>query len=642
MWARRIGVFALLVASFGCNFLNSRTSTPGGSPATSPPPTSPSPQAQVPSQDSAGIFDGLGNFDANAYVNMAAKYGTSAMISERFGSSWSDYHSTDISAHTWWQAPEISYTDAVRSQQQFIYSLGKPCVTDDFSSSYAQVAYVTDSTVSTSTPGVDGISTIQRDHCLWAGLPQRYWASGVGHPTANLMRNTVQSLDPYGMPSQPVDVTRAYGAGEAAGCSYMVFQSGQVACGEGGNTTHTTFYFKPFPPNFTPTAASVTNNGEFLLVTGWNTETYDGQLAVIAIGSSKPAGQFWGYEWNEIYPGFRNYSLPVFAKLLGIIDLPGMQAPTAVEAVGNWVYTPGTFLPVPAGQSRDTGQPGKFPLETQSNWQCFVDGDCAKLYDTAGFALVASRFERKVILLDLGPLFQTIQKGMFTSWSQFRANVANTGQNPGQWPLTFFEDPGSKPVVVKTISYDQKVTAISASLYTDNRALIATEDGHIHIWDVDGLQTGSGTGSNAKEIKNVSGMGFNITRIAHMKHWISTTNGGNVRWQYIVLSRGDKTIRWLDLSGAQPTVVRTFQDSRLKDPITVEDNNNHGTQTDLINIADRGDNTVKAYRYGPVIMKTTPGTPTFGMGSKGNDPFEYEGAYSMPTAPFAISIENVP
>ena len=77
--------------------------------------------------------------------------------------------------------------------------------------------------------------------------------------------------DAYGMPQQPVEVTRAYGASEAAGCSYMVFQSGQVACGEGGNTAVDFYYFKPFPANFVPTAASVTNNGEFLLVTGWNT-----------------------------------------------------------------------------------------------------------------------------------------------------------------------------------------------------------------------------------------------------------------------------------------------------------------------------------------------------------------------------------
>jgi hypothetical protein len=32
------------------------------------------------SRDSAGIFDGNGNFDANAYVTAAKAYGTPAMI----------------------------------------------------------------------------------------------------------------------------------------------------------------------------------------------------------------------------------------------------------------------------------------------------------------------------------------------------------------------------------------------------------------------------------------------------------------------------------------------------------------------------------------------------------------------------------
>ena len=69
---------------------------------------------------------------------------------------------------------------------------------------------------------------------------------------------------------------------------------------------------------------------------------------------------------------------------------------------------------------------------------------------------------------------------------------------------------------------------------------------------------------------------------------------------------------WIDISSGAPTVLRVLSDSRLVDPISVEDNNNHGTQSDLIDIADYGDKNVKAYRYGPVIEWTTRGTPGFG------------------------------
>ena len=157
----------------------------------------------------------------------------------------------------------------------------------------------------------------------------------------------------------------------------MVFQTGQVACGEGGNTAEDFHYFKPFPTNFVPTAASVTNNGEFLLVTGWNTDSHHGQLAVVAIGSSKPAAAFWGFEWTETYPGFRNYSLPVFTKLLGVIDLPEMAAPTAVEAVSNWVYHPGSSFRGPGARDslRSPARPTGNVLPVERAPACMAPGD---------------------------------------------------------------------------------------------------------------------------------------------------------------------------------------------------------------------------------------------------------------------------
>ena len=638
---------SLLIAVTACAALDfaSNAATPAGARAAQ----NAGAASSVPNKDPAGIFDGQGGFSAQAYVMMAKEYGTAAMINERFGQPWTAYHAS-ISAPKLWQ-PESKYYDAsnivpnvgINPWQKFFYSLGTPCGKDDYSSNYGQVSYVTDSSVSGSIPGVDGVATLERDHCLWSGIPQSYWATGNGHPSVTLRPRQILQGDPHGTPQQPVDVTRAYGASEAAGCSYMVFQDGQVVCGEGGNTAEDSFYIKPFPSNFTPTAASVTNNGEFLLVSGWNTDTYRGELAVIAVGSAKPAGKFWRFEWDEVYPGFRNYSLPVFSKLLGIIDLPGMVAPTAIEAVGNWVYEPGAFLPVAPGKRGDSGQPGAMPLSDEKNWQCFAVGECAELYDTAGFALVASRYERKVLLIDLGPLFASIQRGMFTTWSEFRQNVANTGPKAGQWPPTFAEEHIATPLVVKTITYNSEVTAISASLYPDNRALIATEDGHVHIWDVDGLQSLTGNGSNAREIDDLANVGRNITRIAHMKHWEHGKNhGGNVRWQYIALSRGDKSVTWIDLSATKPALILKLQDARMVDPISVEDNNNHGTESGLIDIADYGDKNVKAYRYGLVKFWTTANQPSFAMGQGGNDPFEYEGSYSTPTGPFAISIENVP
>jgi hypothetical protein len=603
--------------------------------------------AQVPSRDPAGIFDGKGGFSDSNYRETAAGWGTAKMIAERFGSPSNAKTTTTQPA-----AVTHLYRDPSQPNEYFDYSLGTPTTAHgDFSTTYAQVAYVFDPDVEASIPGVDGIETIQFDHNIWSGVPELNWAMGAGHhghPTLMLRPDLVAKLNPFGVPRQPVEVVRAYGAGEDAACSYMVFQSGQIACGEGGTTAKNEYFFKPFPTDFTPTAASVTNNGEFLLVTGWNTTTLKGQLAVIVIGSYQPKGAFWNHEWNENYPGFFNYSFPKFTKLLGIIDLPGMRAPTMINAVGNWEFY--FWHPHP-------GEPGTFPLSVQANWQCFSTGFCSTHYDTGGFALIGSRYERRILLYDLTPLFQTIKAGMFTTFTEFQAHMANIGLGAGQWPPTFAENHGETPRLVKTIDFPNEVTAVSASVFPDNRALIATLDGLVHIWDVDGLQTG-GTGANAHEVSTVA-TGSNTTRLVNLKHtrdgkriaigshWSHLEKGwpNLIQNQWLALSRGTKTVSWIDFSSGTAKVIQTMTDSRLIDPITVEDSNTHGTQADLLTIADYGAKDVKSYRYGPVIEWTTPpcnakvdGTcPIFGP-----DTFEYEGAYATPTGPFSISAENVP
>src|SRR5262249_16132809 len=107
----------------------------------------------VPSRDPAGIFDGAGNFNADAYVNTANAYGTTLMVPERFGSSSAAYKQ-DRSVSTWSQASSIQYVKPSNPGESFYYSRGVPCTTpDEYSSNYAQVAYVTDAAMGTSKPG---------------------------------------------------------------------------------------------------------------------------------------------------------------------------------------------------------------------------------------------------------------------------------------------------------------------------------------------------------------------------------------------------------------------------------------------------------------------------------------------------------
>ena len=593
--------------------------------------------------DPAGIFDGQGGVNADAYRAMAAAYGTPAMMPFRFGKTAEQYGSDQSSVPTAWERPISHWVNPDDAAQSMYYSLGSPTrEAGDYSSNEGQVAYVTDDSVAASKPGVDRISTVYMDHGIFSGMPQPYWNysgwgdGNKGRPDQNLVRGLLPEAGKIafdaagGQPSKPVEVTRAYGAGEAAGHSLMVFQDGLITAGATATTQGTTVFYRPFPAHYVPTAASVTNNGEFALITLWDIQNVKAKLAVLALGGSRPQGDFWSYEWTRVYPGFRNYSLWSFVKLVGYVDLPDMIAPTAVEAVGDQLIGNGV------GTLPGTTLPGNYDLDNEGNWNCFKSNpECA--YDRSGFALVSSRYERKVTVVDLKPLFRTITEGMFGDRQTFARNIDDVGMGDAQWPPTFSVKPDFAPTVVKTISFDHEVTAISASLAPDNLGLVATEEGVIHLLDMDGLQSG-GTGQNVRE-KGTHQVGRNVTRIAHMKHASSCCgDGAEVRHQYIALSRGDKRIDWID--NQRQEIIRTLRDSRLVDPVSLEDNNNHGTTSDVITILDYGAKKVRAYRYGPVQFHTNGGS-TWGMGEDGNAPFEYSGDYDTPTGAFSISIENV-
>ena len=592
--------------------------------------------------DPAGIFDGNGHVNVGAYQALASQYGTAAMIPFRFGHDSTFYNPTGITSPTVYARPIQYFQDPKNTYSHVYYTLGTPVANPgDFSSNEAQVAYVTDPSNAASTPGVDRVSTLQMSNMVYSNTPQLNWVydgwgnGNYGRPEQDLVRELMAPASKSafdgagGMPAKPIEVTRAYGAGEAAGQSLLVFQNGTITAGGTSTAAGTSIYYRPFPAAYVPTAASVTNTGEFALITLWDTEHAKAKLAVLALGGSQAAGAFWGYEWTETYPGFRNYSYWNFMKLLGYVDLPDMIAPTAVEAVGDMLV--GNSL----GALPSNTQPGNFPLSAQANWSCFATGGCKSLYDHSGFALVASRYEKKVTVVDLRPLFQHIERGMFTDWATFRKHVANTGMADAQWPEVFAVAPDETPTVVRTLDFDGQVTAISASLDGDDVALVATEDGTVHVYDVGGLQTG-GSGANMHELRTFQ-VGRNVTRLAHMKH-APCCSAGAIKWQYIAMSRGDKRIDWIDLK--TETILRTLKDSRLVDPITVEDNNNHGTKSDALEVGDFGAKKIRAYRYGPVIFDTNGGA-RFDMGPTGSDAYEYSGDYDTPTGPFSISIENV-
>jgi hypothetical protein len=113
----------------------------------------------------------------------------------------------------------------------------------------------------------------------------------------------------------------------------------------------------------------------------------------------------------------------------------------------------------------------------------------------------------------------------------------------------------------------------------------------------------------------------------------------------VVASRGDRKVSWVrfgsnDNSGS---IVRTLQDTRLQDPIAVEDADNYANPGYVISASDYAGKAIRNYRYGPISFSDggacANGCP---VQSTGSIQIEYGGSMSLPGKPHQLTTANVP
>ena len=589
--------------------------------------------ASTPTTVPSDILDGQGQLNPDAYRAIAANYGTDAGIAYRYGPDYSSYHQTPEQFPTYWK-PQDQHFDNHGNGTGWDYEVGGPqdASKNDYSSNMAQVLYVADTS---DDHGVDSVFTLQMVENTFSEKPQLPWVYyGGGHPEFNLLHD--DWIQANGGPiTQPVALGRSYGYETWGAEDLMAFNSGFIGTA-GSNTADNGAYLK-LPPNKVPTAVTVTNNNEFALVTIWDTQALKGQVAVLALGTGN---NFWS-DWKELYPGLRNRGLFSFVKVLGYVDLPGMVAPTEISASSDYRVSGDNqgWLTSPDSSNGHYTE-GDLTLSDETNRQSFITGPNKNSYSKAGFAVVISKSEHKAAFLDLKPLFQKIQAMYFTTQDTFQ-KTQDVGQASTQWPYTFDVAPDFSPQVIKVVKLADKPTAVRTSLGDGvNRAYIATANGKLSIYSVGGY--GDGASASPAAIQSIGSVkvGNNPTCIAYAKnHYWGTPD--TIDNQLIVVSRGDRKIVWVNLSGNSGTVSRTLRDSRMLDPIWAEDNDNHGTESYLLSVTDYSGKQLLNYRYGPVIFHTNGGAQ-YGMGPNMNSEFEFGGAYQTTGRPFQASGANVP
>jgi hypothetical protein len=591
-----------------------------------------------------------------SYRTTATQLSKDAGIDYRFGPSAASYGVGDGGLPLLAKRDDTKLGGAAPSYE-FFWQVGGPPSSSAgaYSTNQANALFVADNTAQR--VGVTDFQVSGYMYNTFAQSPQLSWtiaaAPGGGLDSLNVMAYKAAGT----VGSDPVATARCAGRAGFCNQALVAFQNGVI--GTVGSNTASNDTTVKLPADKVPTGIAMTNDSEFALVTVWDTTALKGQVAVVALaglcdgcdpynsaahtsgGINYSAYYDWWHEWLAPYPGLPNMGNIAFMKILGYVDLPGMTAPTDIAVTTGLdqfqtMQVGGDFMGL-----------ANSPLT--SNWQNFTSsGSNYGKYAKGGVAVVTSKSEQKAAFIDLKPLFSYINGVYFSSNV---GSTSNLGQADDQWPYTFTKVPSQMPTVVKTVSLPAKPTAVKTTVSGNTpRAWIATQDGTLRIFSLDGYAPGGAVASPAAsaiaEVGTVTGIGRNPTSLATSKGEPGASIEPNNQ-QVIVASRGDRKVSWVRFAsnGNSGSIVRTLQDQRLKDPVAVEDSDNFANAGYVLSVADYADKSIKNFRYGPVVFSDggacpapngCPVIPTGGIG------IEYGGALALPGKPFQVTTANVP
>lgn len=513
---------------------------------------------------------------------------------------------------------------------------GTPAEDTDYWSDSGQVAYVPDDPVND--PGLDRIQTFAYYSKVFATSPRLDWASGKPHPDG-------QTRDPYyvklngGIFMQPVAMVRGYGMQQNE--ELVIYRNGWLAVA--GTQTSRAGSERPypamkFPDNKIPRAIAITTSNEFALVTVWDTDRHQGQLAVVALEGKYLKFHTWPYM------GFPNQGSFSDFKLLGYIDLP-MASPNAVAAASNGLWT---------GPS-STGDRvlSQIKLSEEADRKLVYDGSWSGVVAKGGYAIVASTEENKVAIVDLTPLFAYVRESYLKSAANFERAIATRGPAPADFPQTFAALPSIAPKVIWQ-SAVEKPTAVLAGHKIDRwsadryKAYVASQDGKVHIIDTSSIMVRGSTGTKGelKEIGTVQ-VGRNPISMAFTRYGESglpllpNDSKGLPRApdplnnMFYVACRGERDIAAVVTWQGEGQVYRRIRDSRMGDPVAVS----VAVRGNILSVADYAGKKVLSFRIG--TLKDARNNVSYPPLGDGTEQYEFTGELPLAGSPFMLNSTNV-
>lgn len=385
---------------------------------------------------------------------------------------------------------------------------------------------------------------------------------------------------------------------------------------------------------------AVTSNNELLLVALYDAKLRRGQLAVIMVeGKGIPVHTF-------TQMGLPNQASVSAMKLLGYVDLPvATTLRVAAACNGTW-----------GGPSATGGKTlGRMDLTNAETLQNLESGSWAGVVANAGYAVVVSREESQLAVVDLTPVFKYIRQSWLSSIESFNATTASRGEAAAQWPNTFSVRPEISPRVVLTKAIERPVSVICGhrvDRWSSDRFKfhVGLEAGELSIWDASPIMARAKWHRKGNEIHELGRMkvGENPISLAFARRGEGQGSAlipagskqkgdgqNNVLW--IACRKARQVIEVLTLDG-KGTVLRTIEDQKLQDPVNVCT----AVRGYIVLVCDFRGKQVMGFRVGTITdarakpKKVYPPTE----GPNGED-WEVSGVLPVPGYPHTITSENV-
>lgn len=456
---------------------------------------------------------------------------------------------------------------------------------------------------------------------------------------------------------------------------FLAFQNGLIAAAGTGNDSYNGIgnLVEPtvrLPAGKVPTALALSAMNEFLFVTVWDAAARKGQLGVIAVNPEDPANigpQDTGrYGWGvQSWPNVRSL------KLLGFVDLP-MAAPNTLSVTLSTGTMKFRGFEEWRGRGLDTqAERDRWFARSNLAFDTFIpQTEYWRLLASAGYAVVGSRAENKVAIVDLRPLLRFYRDQYLTTQAKWN-ETANSNQGPGdnQWPYTFAHKPEQRPTVLGTLDVVQPTAVFARQIRTGTNTLsgwdgrswnflstlltVGSMDGTIRQYDVRSLIDPARSSNMPTSAVRQWQAGRNPVQI-------TTPIAGAVRTDDLyIVSRGAREVGVYSYKGDRHAVLK---DSRLRDPVALViaqqgagffgAGKDRALQAQGLTVLDYEGKTVHVYgMFIPNYPATyQPGRldsfwveqwPYAGPDDPARQPFQYGTGRLLAGKPFAFSIDEV-